>query len=228
MSRKGTHLNNNNNNKKKKNNEPLTEKVATPSTASAKGLSSKLLTMKFMRQAAAKEKLAELEEQQRQVDDASKWRLPDTEKYANVTPSSKLRVIQGVGFHVIDSSNEDLPALAGRRSWGRFNEKFDQTKKNESPKSSPDGDEEEAEEDEDPEEMKKRRKREQEEEENMILHARMSKSVSGAGAPLRAPKQKSDKNDKKKQFPKDTKKRPSNKKNGGGGGQAKNKKQKKS
>jgi hypothetical protein len=75
-----------------------------------------------MRQAAAKEKLAELEEQQRQVDDASKWRLPDTEKHANVAPSSKLRVIQGVGFHVIDSSSEDLPALAGRRSWGRFNE----------------------------------------------------------------------------------------------------------
>ncbi|KAK9325896.1 hypothetical protein V1517DRAFT_312921 [Lipomyces orientalis] len=210
------------NNNRKKNNEPTTEKV-NMSPMTAKGLSSKLLTMKFMRQAATKEKLAELEEQQRLIDDATKWSLPGAQEYSNATPNSKLKIIQGVGFHIIDSSGEDLPALAGRRSWGRFNEKFDESKKAESNESSSDDDEEE---EEDPEERKKRRKRELEEEESMILHARKSKSVSGAGTPIRASKQ--NKNDKKKASPKDPKKRLSSNKNGGGGGQKKNKKQKKS
>ncbi|KAK9249408.1 hypothetical protein V1506DRAFT_525853 [Lipomyces tetrasporus] len=219
MSQKGRPQINNSNTKK--NNEPITEKVTTPSPMTAKGLSSKLLTMKFMRQAATKEKLADLEEQQRLIDDATKWSLPSAQENSNATPTSNLKIIQGVGFHIIDSSGEDLPALAGRRSWGRFNEKFDESKKAESDESSSDEEEEE-----EPEERKKRRKRELEEEESMILHARKSKSVSGAGTPIRAYKQ--NKNDKKMTFPKDPKKRLSSNKNGGGGGQKKNKKQKKS
>ncbi|KAK9239149.1 hypothetical protein V1525DRAFT_399317 [Lipomyces kononenkoae] len=225
MSRKGTPLDSN---KTKKSNDHLPQTLDTPSPASAKGFSSKLLTMKFMRQAAAKEKLAELEEQQRQVDDASKWKLPDDRTSSNgvgVTPS-RLKIVQGVGFHVIDSSSEDLPALAGRRSWGRFNEQFDDGNKGESDESSCE-DDDDKEEIEDPEEMRKRRRREQEEDKNMILHARMSKSVSGAGTPSRVPKRKRDKSDTKKPVAKDAKKEPASRKNFGGDGQTTKKKQKK-
>ncbi|KAK9369553.1 hypothetical protein V1509DRAFT_619800 [Lipomyces kononenkoae] len=222
MSRKSTPLNSG---MTRKSNDHLTHNVATP-PGSAKSLSSKLLTMKFMRQAAAKEELAELEEQQRQADDASKWILSDDQTRTDGAPISKLKIVQGVGFHVIDSSSEDLPALAGRRSWGRFNEKFDPENKGESDESNSedDGDKEVIE---DPEEMRKRRKREQEEEESMILRARMSKSVSGAGAPSRVPKRKPEKSDTKKNVVKDTNKRPANRKNGEGDGQKKKKKQKK-
>ncbi|KAK9451541.1 uncharacterized protein V1518DRAFT_408833 [Limtongia smithiae] len=74
-----------------------------------------------MRQASTKEKLAELEQEQRQIDHASKWTLETESPSTTATASqSQITIIQGVGFHSIDMPTENSPELKGRQSWGKF------------------------------------------------------------------------------------------------------------
>ncbi|KAK7205454.1 hypothetical protein BZA70DRAFT_158962 [Myxozyma melibiosi] len=175
-------------------------KMSTGSPAADKGLSSKLLTMKFMRQAATKEQIAEAEKEQRRADDASKWTLePPADEQANkaaesnVTVSgssspstdrqitigqSKVRILQGIGFQVIDAHEveEGSSTPTGRKSWGKFNTQFDELAEADSDDS--DGEEEE---EVDEEEAKRRRIQTERDEENMMKSARKKQGISGAG-----------------------------------------------
>uniref|UniRef100_A0A060TGJ5 ARAD1D31064p n=1 Tax=Blastobotrys adeninivorans TaxID=409370 RepID=A0A060TGJ5_BLAAD len=82
---------------------------ALPKTAPSKGLSSKILEMKFMQQASAKREVEQAEEKKQKLEDASRWKLVKKKGQRAVAPT--------VGFSDIAS---DEPAV-GRRSWGNYN-----------------------------------------------------------------------------------------------------------
>ncbi|KAK9481048.1 hypothetical protein V1514DRAFT_365410 [Lipomyces japonicus] len=174
---------------------------SSASTSGSKNvLSSKLLTMKFMRQAENKEEQVDGDDQGRQVAHESKWTLSPPSANANdkqkiitrnfdgnsYNNNNSFTIVSGVGFQDID----DADNATGRRSWGKFNSKLDNDRqKNETSTNVIDGSDSDSENSSDDEEQKQKneallqkqqeiRKRQEEKEERDIM--RNLKSISGS------------------------------------------------
>ncbi|KAK9456386.1 hypothetical protein V1511DRAFT_497392 [Dipodascopsis uninucleata] len=176
---------------------------STPNTTASKGLSSKLLTMKFMRQAESQNTKNTTETKSASSD--SKWTLGDDELQLKETDEIKSRytIISGVGLNVIDQMqnnegevDEDFPrpqGNIGRRSWGNFNEKFDISRKDDADDDAINNSEDSESEDE--EEVKRRRRQDLAMEKDIMLRAQKQHRISGG---LAAETVKSGKNNKKR------------------------------
>ncbi|KAK9465522.1 hypothetical protein V1512DRAFT_265667 [Lipomyces arxii] len=135
-----------------------------------------------MRQAATSEKLAEIRTQQKQISDASKWSL-DNSATAVGFDAPKVKIVKGIGFEVIDSTQEDS-VVRGRRSWGMFNKKYDAERYSEQRTEDADEegkkqeDENDEDDDEDSEAKAKRRQLENAAESSLIKTARKQQRIS--------------------------------------------------
>ncbi|KAK9471601.1 uncharacterized protein V1510DRAFT_407741 [Dipodascopsis tothii] len=117
-----------------------------------------------MRHAQSKQREAELEEQQKQIDHESKWTLPPADDDSQAAP---VQFVTGVGFHEIDGGDDEEAEIAGRQGFGSFKRVEAEPAEEAEPSS-----------DDEPE----RRTKERRQDDAHMKNARQAHSISGSGA----------------------------------------------